>query len=103
MEATSKPEAEELHEYAVAEDNIREHEISMYDAIMRHKKICWWTFFFAMSAVGWYESLFPRPKLGSYKISGDSTLRLTVLCSLFHSFAPILGKFSLSNGASATE
>jgi hypothetical protein len=43
----------ELHEHAVAEDNIREHGISLYDAIMLHKRICWWTFFFAMSAVGW--------------------------------------------------
>jgi hypothetical protein len=53
--ATLKAESSvELHEYAVAEDNIREHGVSMYDAIMRHKKICWWTFFFAMSAVGWH-------------------------------------------------
>jgi hypothetical protein len=54
--ATTKTEGSvELQEHAIAEDNIREHGISMYDAIMRHKKICWWTFFFAMSAVGWYE------------------------------------------------
>jgi hypothetical protein len=44
----------EFREQAVAEDNIREHGISIYDAIMLHKRICWWTFFFAMSAVGWY-------------------------------------------------
>ena len=54
MEATTKTQSSvELREYAIAEDNIREHGISMYDAIMRHKRICWWTFFFAMSAVGW--------------------------------------------------
>jgi hypothetical protein len=53
MQSTKTELAVELHEHAIAEDNLREHEISLYDAVMRHKKICWWTFFFAMSAVGW--------------------------------------------------
>ena len=72
MEATTKTESSvELHEYAVAEDNIREHGISMYDAIMRHKKICWWTFFFAMSAVGWYELIsLPKSKLYLHQFQG---------------------------------
>lgn len=52
--AQTKVEATvELHEHAVAEEALMEHSTSMYDAIMNHKKICWWTFFFAMSAVGW--------------------------------------------------
>jgi hypothetical protein len=54
MEQTKPESAMELREYAIAEDNLREHTASMYDAVMRHKKICWWTFLFAMSAVGWY-------------------------------------------------
>jgi hypothetical protein len=43
----------EFREHAVAEDNIREHGISTWQAVMKYKKICWWTFFFCMSAVGW--------------------------------------------------
>jgi hypothetical protein len=58
MAAPKTESSVEFREYAIAEDNIKEHGISMYDAVMRHKKICWWTFVFAMSAVGWYALLF---------------------------------------------
>ncbi len=53
---------------AVAEDNIREHGISIYDAVMLHKRICWWTFFFAMSGVGWYV-FSPQPQLEPFSSS----------------------------------
>ena len=35
---------------AVAE----EHSLSMKDALRNNKRILWWCFFFAMSAIGWY-------------------------------------------------
>jgi hypothetical protein len=53
MEQTTSKTAIELRKYAIAEDNLMEHTTSMYNAVMRYKKICWWTAFFAMSAVGW--------------------------------------------------
>lgn len=92
----------QLHEHAIAEDNIREHGISLYDAVMQHKKICWWTFFFAMSAVGWYEVLLSH---GSSLTAspGVSTPKSTVLCSPFHSSEPILGKVFLANNPITTD
>ena len=51
----------DLHENALnatAQDNLREHSTSLGSVMLRHKKIVWWTFFFAMSAVAWY---IPRP------------------------------------------
>ncbi len=53
MEKPTHAENVEFREHAVAEDNIKEHRTTLYDVIARHKRIVWWTFFFAMSAVGW--------------------------------------------------
>jgi hypothetical protein len=53
MEPTKAELAVELHEYAMAQDNAGNQTTSTYENIMRYKKICWWSFFFAMSAVGW--------------------------------------------------
>jgi hypothetical protein len=36
----------------IAEDKTREHGSSAYQLIMGHKRICFWTFFFAMSGAG---------------------------------------------------
>ena len=30
-----------------------EHSLSMKDALLNNKRILWWCFFFAMSAIGW--------------------------------------------------
>jgi hypothetical protein len=43
----------DFREHAIAKDNTREHGSSTYQLIMEHKRICFWTFFFAMSGVGW--------------------------------------------------
>jgi hypothetical protein len=48
---------EESREHPIAKDNRREHGSSTYQLIMGHKKICFWTFFFAMSGVGWLVRL----------------------------------------------
>ena len=50
----------ELHENATAQDNLREHNAYLGSVILGHKKIVWWTFFFAMSAVAWYRNLSPQ-------------------------------------------
>jgi hypothetical protein len=34
--------------------NAEEHSLSMKDALLNNKRILWWCFFFAMSAIGWY-------------------------------------------------
>ncbi len=43
----------ESHEQAVLADNIREHKATAWEIIRGHKGIVGWTFFFALSAVGW--------------------------------------------------
>jgi hypothetical protein len=36
--------------------NAEEHSLSMKDALLNNKRILWWCFFFAMSAIGWYAN-----------------------------------------------
>ena len=46
--------ADELsREQAVLADNVREHRATAWEIIRDHKRIVAWTFFFALSAVGW--------------------------------------------------
>ena len=45
--------ADESCEQAVLADNLREHEATVREVIHNHKRIVAWTFFFALSAVGW--------------------------------------------------
>jgi hypothetical protein len=33
--------------------NAEEHSLSMKDALLNNRRILWWCFFFAMSAIGW--------------------------------------------------
>lgn len=39
---------------AVAIATAEEHSLSMKDALLNNKRVLWWCFFFAMSAIGWY-------------------------------------------------
>jgi hypothetical protein len=40
----------------MAEDNIAEHDLTIRDVFKNHKMLLWWSFYFAMCAVGWYGS-----------------------------------------------
>ena len=58
-----------------------EHSLSMKDALLNNKRILWWCFFFAMSAIGWYV----HALTGKWDVqqvinpsTGVSTHRLTV-------------------------
>ncbi len=45
--------SDESREQAVLADNVREHRATAWEIIRDHKRIVAWTFFFALSAVGW--------------------------------------------------
>jgi len=38
---------------SVVKDNIKEHELTFRDVARNHKMLIWWSFYFAMCAVGW--------------------------------------------------
>jgi hypothetical protein len=39
---------------SVDRDNATEHELTFMDVLKHHKMLIWWSFYFAMCAVGWY-------------------------------------------------
>lgn len=39
---------------SIAIATAEEHNLSMKDALLNNKRIVWWCFFFAMSAIGWW-------------------------------------------------
>jgi hypothetical protein len=39
---------------SVAKDAVAEHELKFMDVLKHHKMLIWWSFYFAMCAVGWY-------------------------------------------------
>lgn len=39
---------------AVSTDNQTEHQLSLWFVIRNHPSLVWWTFFFGVSAIGWY-------------------------------------------------
>lgn len=39
---------------SVAADTHAEHELKFMDVLKHHKMLIWWSFYFAMCAVGWY-------------------------------------------------
>jgi hypothetical protein len=50
-----------------------EHSLSMKDALLNNKRILWWCFFFAMSAIGWWVDLLsnkPESSTTAYCITG---------------------------------
>jgi hypothetical protein len=50
-----------------------EHSLSMKDALLNNKRILWWCFFFAMSAIGWWVHLLndkPKTSTATYCITG---------------------------------
>jgi hypothetical protein len=53
MDSSKAETSVEFRENAITEDNLREKDVPIWDSIKQHKKICWWTFFFCMSSVGW--------------------------------------------------
>jgi hypothetical protein len=87
---------EEFRAHAVAKDNTGEHGSSTYQLIMGHKTICFWTFFFAMSAVGWSVRL--AFEMNSLTLnSGDLMRRSMEPCFLFPNFVQISGRSSLKH------
>ncbi len=38
---------------SVVRDNVTEHELTFKDVARYHKRLIWWSFYFAMCAVGW--------------------------------------------------
>jgi hypothetical protein len=50
-----------------------EHNLSMRDVLLNNKRILWWCFFFAMSAIGWWVNLLnnqPETSTAAYCITG---------------------------------
>ena len=43
---------------SVAKDNAAEHELTFIEVAKHHKMLIWWSFYFAMCAVGWYVQPF---------------------------------------------
>ena len=39
---------------SVTKDATAEHELKFMDVLKHHKMLIWWSFYFAMCAVGWY-------------------------------------------------
>jgi hypothetical protein len=37
----------------VVTDNVQEHQLTFMDVARNHKPLIWWSFYFAMCAVGW--------------------------------------------------
>jgi hypothetical protein len=43
---------------SIAKDAATEHELTFMDVLKHHKMLIWWSFYFAMCAVGWYVPKF---------------------------------------------
>lgn len=44
----------EIRRGSVTKDATAEHELKFMDVLKHHKMLIWWSFYFAMCAVGWY-------------------------------------------------
>lgn len=61
---------------SVAMDNVLEHELTFMEVAKNHKMLIWWSFYFAMCAVGWYV-----PTSNEHDQSTDSSLGASMLKS----------------------
>ena len=52
--ASSDGSGTEERRRSVARDNATEHELTFMDVLKNHKMLIWWSFYFAMCAIGWY-------------------------------------------------
>jgi hypothetical protein len=53
QEASSDMNGTEKRRGSVARDNVTEHELTFMDVLKHHKMLIWWSFYFAMCAIGW--------------------------------------------------
>lgn len=61
---------------SVAADTHAEHELKFMDVLKHHKMLIWWSFYFAMCAVGWYVPILPFECRHANYPSGALTLKL---------------------------
>jgi hypothetical protein len=64
---------------SVARDTATEHDLTFMDVLKHHKMLIWWSFYFAMCAVGWYVLQFRF--ISNLNILADNTEGVLMLKS----------------------